>query len=84
MKDSIIKRARDGAAVIISSHLLHLLEEICSHILIVKNGRKIVDGTIDEITKKFFEQSGDANLEQIFFRATSDSDPAVPPPLKTN
>ena len=38
MKDSILKRARDGAAIIISSHLLHLVEEICSRILILKNG----------------------------------------------
>src|SRR5262245_16973737 len=41
MKDSILKRAREGAAIIISSHLLHLVQEICSHILILKNGRKI-------------------------------------------
>ena len=40
MKDSILKRARDGAAILISSHLLHLLEEICSHVLILKNGRQ--------------------------------------------
>ncbi len=72
MKDSILKRARDGAAIIISSHLLHLVEEICSHILILKNGRKIVDGTIEDITQKFSEQLGDANLEDIFFRATSE------------
>src|SRR5713226_7806218 len=53
MKDSILKRARDGAAIIISSHLLHLVEEICSHILILKNGRKIVDGTMAEIRSRF-------------------------------
>ena len=53
MKDSILKRARDGSAIIISSHLLHLVEEICSRILILKNGRKIIDGTIAEITQKF-------------------------------
>src|SRR6266699_7113637 len=72
MKDSIVRRARDGAAVIISSHLLHLLEEICTHILILKNGRKIVDGTMAEIMQKFSGQPGDANLEEIFFRATSE------------
>ena len=72
MKDSILKRARDGAAIIISSHLLHLVEEICSRILILKNGRKIIDGTLEEITRKFSEQPGDANLEEIFFRATSE------------
>ena len=72
MKDSILKRAHDGAAIIISSHLLHLVGEICSHILILKNGRKIADGTIGEITAKFSEQSGDASLEEVFFRATSE------------
>jgi ABC-2 type transport system ATP-binding protein len=81
MKDSILKRARDGAAIIISSHLLHLVEEICSRILILKNGQKIADGTLQEITQKFSEQPGDANLEEIFFRATSDSGGKPPPPV---
>ena len=71
MKDSILRRSREGAAIIISSHLLHLVEEICSHILILKQGRKIIDGTIEEITQKFSEQSSDTNLETAFFRATS-------------
>ena len=72
MKDSILKRAREGAAIIISSHLLHLVEEICSHILILKGGRKIIDGTIEEITQRFSQQPGDANLEEVFFKATED------------
>jgi len=84
MKDSILKRAKDGSAIIISSHLLHLVEEICTRILILRNGRKIADGTLAEITRTFSEQSGDASLEEIFFRATSEtssSAPAAPPPL---
>jgi ABC-2 type transport system ATP-binding protein len=84
MKDSILKRARDGAAIIISSHLLHLVEEICSRILILKNGQKITDGTLAEITRKFSGQPGDPSLEEIFFRATSEPvAPAVPPVLPT-
>ena len=82
MKDSILKRARDGAAIIISSHLLHLVEEICSRLLILKNGLKIADGTLAEVTRKFSEQAGDASLEEIFFRATSDPvAPGAPPVL---
>ncbi len=73
MKDSILKRAEQGAAIIISSHLLHLVEEICSHILILKNGRKVIHGTIEEITRQFSGEAGDANLEEIFFRATNES-----------
>jgi len=68
MKDSIMKRARAGAAILISSHLLHLLEEVCSHVLILKGGRKIIDGTLDEVRCRFSE----ANLEEIFFRATGE------------
>jgi len=73
MKDSILNRAREGAAIIISSHLLHLLEEVCSHVLILKGGRKILDGTMDEILQKFSEHAGDANLEEVFFRATREA-----------
>jgi ABC-2 type transport system ATP-binding protein len=73
MKNSILKRAKEGAAIIISSHLLPLLEEVCSHVLILKSGRKVIDGTLGEITRKFSEQPGDANLEEIFFRATGES-----------
>ena len=89
MKDSILKRARDGAAIILSSHLLHLLEEVCSHVLFLKQGRKIVDGTLAEIRQKYAEKFGDANLEEVFFRATGangTTEPAdatnAPPPLK--
>ena len=83
MKDSILKRARDGAAIIVSSHLLHLVEEICSHILILKNGQKVIDGTLEEITQRFSEQPGDTNLEEIFFRATSER-PGEPPVIPAN
>lgn len=72
MKDSILKRAREGAAILISSHLLHLLEEVCSHVLILKNGRKIVDGSLAEVRKRFSELPEGANLEDVFFRVTEE------------
>lgn len=81
MKDSILKRARAGAAIIISSHLLHLVQEICSHILILKNGRKIADGTLAQIMQQFSQQPGDANLEEIFFRATDETRAVEPPKI---
>jgi ABC-2 type transport system ATP-binding protein len=74
MKDSILKRAREGAAIIISSHLLHLVQEICSHILILKNGLKVGSGTIQEIARQYSNQAGEANLEEVFFRATGEPD----------
>jgi ABC-2 type transport system ATP-binding protein len=79
MKDSIQRRVREGAAVVISSHLLHLVEEICTHVLILKGGRKVADGTMGEIKQRFLQGAGDSNLEDVFFRATSDvEEPGVP------
>jgi ABC-2 type transport system ATP-binding protein len=83
MKNSILKRAHEGASIIISSHLLHLVEEICSHLLILKEGRRVALGTISEVTRQFSGVAMDATLETVFFRATAeqaDSPPSASPP----
>lgn len=72
MKDSILRRAKDGASIIISSHLLHLLEEVCSHVLILKDGRKVVHATVAEVVKQFSDEANRNNLEDVFFRATAE------------
>lgn len=71
MKDSILRRAREGAAVIISSHLLHLLEEICSHVLILRRGERLTLGGLGEILARFRAEYPEASLEEIFLRVTS-------------
>jgi ABC-2 type transport system ATP-binding protein len=70
MKDSILKRARAGATVVLSSHLLSLLEEVCSHVLILKKGEKIADGTLADVSARFSNGEANVSLEEIFIRAT--------------
>ncbi|HXQ80134.1 MAG TPA: ABC transporter ATP-binding protein [Opitutaceae bacterium] len=74
MKDSIIRRARDGAAIVLSSHLLHLLEEVCTHVLILKKGDKVAGGTIAEVAAQFSDGQPDVSLEEVFIRATGGSE----------
>ncbi len=76
MKDTMRRLARDGAAIILSSHLLSLLEEVCTHVLILKAGEKVADGSIAEIRARFASHP-DASLEDVFFKATEDQ-PAPP------
>ncbi len=78
MKNSIVKRARDGAAIVISSHLLHLVEEICTHLIILKSGRKVADGTLAEVRLQFAQLSDDGRLEDIFLRVTEEPPKNVP------
>jgi ABC-2 type transport system ATP-binding protein len=79
MKQTIVARARAGAAVVVSSHLLHVVEEICSRILIIHKGRKIADGSLDELASRADLAAAGSDLEQIFLRATGHADgPAAP------
>ncbi len=74
MKDTIRRLAAEGAAIILSSHLLTLLEEVCSHVLIMKKGEKIAAGTLPEVVARFSEGEADVSLEEVFIRATGNSE----------
>jgi ABC-2 type transport system ATP-binding protein len=71
MKSTIVARGRAGRAVIVSSHLLHLVEEICTRIVIINHGVKIADGTLAELLTHSRLAAGDTNLEQIFLAVTA-------------
>jgi len=70
IKETIVTRAREGASVIVSSHLLHLVEELCDRVLILNHGRKVVHGSLEEISRTLPEMQADSNLEEIFLRVT--------------
>lgn len=76
MKDSIRERARAGAGVMLSSHLLALVEDLCDALLIMHKGQRMFFGTIAEARSQFAAQ-GDASLEDLFFRVTEGA--AAPP-----
>jgi ABC-2 type transport system ATP-binding protein len=65
MKSTIVRRAEEGAAVILSSHLLHLVEEICTRVLIMHRGKAVAFGTIPEIIADRPEMAG-RRLEDVF------------------
>jgi len=72
MKESVRQRAAAGAAVVVSSHLLSLIEDLCTDLLILNRGRRIFFGPIEQARVEFPNVSGDASLEEMFFRATSE------------
>jgi ABC-2 type transport system ATP-binding protein len=73
LKESIRRRAAEGAAVIVSSHLLAMVEDICTHVLVLAKGRRRFCGPLAELRVKFAGQQPDASLEHIFFHATETS-----------
>ena len=71
MKETIVSRGRRGGAVIVSSHLLHLVEEICTRIVILDRGKKLADGTLAELSARSDLAEAGSSLEQIFLKATA-------------
>jgi ABC-2 type transport system ATP-binding protein len=65
MKATIMRRAAAGSAVILSSHLLHLVEEICTRLLVMQRGRVVAFGTIEEIVASR-PDLGRRSLEDVF------------------
>ena len=70
MRQTIVARGRNGAAILLSSHLLHLVEEICTRVIIMNEGRIIADGTFAELASRADLATAGSNLEQIFMRVT--------------
>jgi ABC-2 type transport system ATP-binding protein len=68
-KDTILRRAREGAAVVLSSHLLHLVEELCTGVLIIGRGRRLAYGPLETIVAERPELKGMA-LEDVFLTIT--------------
>jgi ABC-2 type transport system ATP-binding protein len=71
MKETIVGRAREGLAVIVSSHLLHVVEEVCTRVLIVHRGVKLADGTLAELSVQ--ARVPGSSLEKIFLDVTAQS-----------
>jgi ABC-2 type transport system ATP-binding protein len=68
LKSSIITKAAEGAAVIVSSHLLSLVENLCTDLLILRRGQAVFFGAVQEARERF-GSLGQESLEDVFFRA---------------
>ena len=69
LKASIVARAAAGAAIIVSSHLLSLVEDLCSDLLILQQGQALFCGPVGEAPRSSAPSAQDATLEEVFFRA---------------
>ena len=74
---AIERRAAEGSAVILSSHLLSQVEQLCSRFLILKQGIRLLEGTKEQIAAELADGRDDKSLEQLFFDATESTNPTL-------
>ncbi len=59
--------AKEGTTILFASHLLDEVEKICNHVIVIRNGVKLYDGKVDEITAShgILELKIDVNKEGL-------------------
>jgi ABC-2 type transport system ATP-binding protein len=79
MKDLIREQAAAGAAIIVSSHLLSLFEDLITDVLILHKGEVVRHARLGELRNEIAAEGRHETLEEMFFRLTES--PPAPPPL---
>jgi len=72
VKELLRSLAAQGRTIFFCSHVLEVVERVCSRIIIINNGRAIADGTPGEIAA----QAGAHSLEEAFVTLTGTRDTA--------
>ena len=69
MRATIASRAKSGVAVVLSSHLLSLVEELCTKLFVIRKGQCVAYGTMEEIVASHPHLAG-LSLEDMFLALT--------------
>jgi len=69
-KNLIQSLSAKGKTIFYCSHVLEVVEKVCSRLLILRKGQVIASGTTQEVRQRI----GEASLEQIFLNLVEDRD----------
>lgn len=67
LKEIMRDRCNNGKSVFFSTHVMEVAEKICDRLAIIKNGKIIAVGTLEEIKE---QAKDEGSLEQIFLELT--------------
>lgn len=69
IREIIRKIASNGTTILLASHLLDEVEKVCSHVIILRKGKKLYSGRVDEMNAShgFFELKTTDSQQLITF-----------------
>ncbi|MCB8933187.1 MAG: ABC transporter ATP-binding protein [Fimbriimonadaceae bacterium] len=70
LKMEIMRQRDAGCAILVSTHLLDTAEKLCDRVIILARGRKLAEGTLEEL-QNANEMQGQS-LEGVFLRLTEE------------
>lgn len=68
VKELFKSKAASGTTIFLSTHSMEIAEELCHRVCIIRDGRIIAEGSVDELKAR--AHNGAANLEDLFLQLT--------------
>jgi ABC-2 type transport system ATP-binding protein len=63
LRDAVLALRRDGTTVLFSTHDMAVAEKMCDFVCMIHNGRKVLDGTLEEIRSAYGSDTVRAQLD---------------------
>lgn len=65
IKDQIIRLKEEGTTIILSTHRMESVEEMCDYVALVHNSKKVLDGKVYEVRERFKQNIFNVHLADI-------------------
>ncbi|SFI07356.1 ABC transporter ATP-binding protein [Halpernia frigidisoli] len=65
IKDQIIKLKEQGTTIILSTHRMESVQEMCDAVALVNNAKKIIDGKVFEVREKFKKNIFEVTISEV-------------------
>ena len=72
VKELVAIHAQKGGAVLFSTHIMEVAQQVCNRIGIIYQGKVIAEGTLAELRSK--TDGKDGTLEEVFLKLTHEED----------
>ncbi|MCB2009788.1 MAG: ABC transporter ATP-binding protein [Geminicoccaceae bacterium] len=73
VKDVLLARVRDGATVILTTHILEVAERMAQRIGMIRGGRLVAEGTLDDLRTRSGQR--ESTLEDVFLALVAEGEP---------
>src|SRR3989441_134253 len=82
LKELLARMTENGVTIFLTSHVLEIVERLCSHVAVIHRGRLVAQGSLEELRAGIAAPEGSTTtLEQIFLSLVG-GDPAARPSLE--
>lgn len=68
IRDEMLRLHREGATILLSTHRMESVEELCSHIALLNHGKKVLDGRVQDI-----REAHRSNTYRLVFRGDTNA-----------